>query len=107
MGPRSDNRGYELCIPAERTPPVVASMGPRSDNRGYGAEDMDKLLIEVRLQWVHGRITVVMPRVCKSGLLCGLPPCLRAVAVGSQPSAGGDGGPWQLLLRRLALRTRE
>jgi hypothetical protein len=38
-----------------------ALMGPRSDNRGYGEDDgFNDLRFDV-LQWVHGRITVVMP----------------------------------------------
>ena len=36
-----------------------ASMGPRSDNRGYLKPRMIRF-IEKLLQWVHGRITVVI-----------------------------------------------
>ena len=34
-------------------------MGPRSDNRGYVPE-RDQAIDGIELQWVHGRITVVM-----------------------------------------------
>ncbi len=46
-------------IPARLPSPSHASMGPRSDNRGYGGRDR-RLLTTIKLQWVHGRITVVM-----------------------------------------------
>ncbi len=63
MGPRSDNRGYVLGTSRQLLAwQSIASMGPRSDNRGYAGygpvvtyNDGD-----VWLQWVHGRITVVM-----------------------------------------------
>ena len=38
---------------------LQASMGPRSDNRGYGLR-IGFCDLSVRLQWVHGPITVVM-----------------------------------------------
>ena len=59
MGPRSDNRGYvatTAIIPAAD----LASMGPRSDNRGYALDERTELVVNLTLQWVHGRITVVM-----------------------------------------------
>jgi hypothetical protein len=37
-----------------------ASMGPRSDNRGYAHTASSSSAMLSRLQWVHGRITVVM-----------------------------------------------
>jgi hypothetical protein len=37
-------------------------MGPRSNNRGYGNMREAKVDPEFMLQWVHGRITVVMSR---------------------------------------------
>src|SRR5260370_5219210 len=60
MGPRSDNRGYEQL--REVHPPAAskASMGPRSDNRGYGPWKVKWCQELLRLQWVHGPITVVM-----------------------------------------------
>src|SRR5438128_1754418 len=36
-----------------------ASMGPRSDNRGYVAASERAYSTFLKLQWVHGRITVV------------------------------------------------
>ena len=39
---------------------IVASMGPPSDNRGYVIERRHCGMMSCRLQWVHGRITVVM-----------------------------------------------
>src|SRR5712692_8795696 len=35
MGPRSDNRGYDLIGRSASNAGSAASMGPRSDNRGY------------------------------------------------------------------------
>ena len=35
-------------------------MGPRSDNRGYVGRPFRFGMIYLELQWVHGRITVVM-----------------------------------------------
>ncbi len=35
-------------------------MGPRSNNRGYGVAERLRKLGACTLQWVHGRITVVM-----------------------------------------------
>ncbi len=58
MGPRSDNRGYGRRL-ARTDGAVQASMGPRSDNRGY-ARTGTSPAGHVSLQWVHGRITVVM-----------------------------------------------
>ena len=60
MGPRSDNRGYggrERAAPAGLG---AASMGPWSDNRGYARVNRLGEALMILLQWVHGRITVVM-----------------------------------------------
>ena len=38
----------------------LASMGPRSDNRGYEIMPVFDKGGQVLLQWVHGPITVVM-----------------------------------------------
>ena len=35
-------------------------MGPRSDNRGYAIAPITHMSGSAGLQWVHGRITVVM-----------------------------------------------
>ena len=59
MGPRSDNRGYVLLLDSA-DPALEASMGPRSDNRGYAPEEVSPCDAGCELQWVHGRITVVM-----------------------------------------------
>ena len=37
MGPRSDNRGYDVIADLQLKVDALASMGPRSDNRGYAA----------------------------------------------------------------------
>ena len=37
-------------------------MGPRSDNRGYVGVMVALIVARLLLQWVHGRITVVMRR---------------------------------------------
>ncbi len=42
-----------------------ASMGPRSDNRGYGGIGYRPIVSGMVLQWVHGRITVVMHRASR------------------------------------------
>src|SRR5437016_4793153 len=64
MGPRSDNRGYaEEAV--RRNEERAASMGPRSDNRGYDRGLARRVAGGRQLQWVHGRITVVMARVWK------------------------------------------
>src|SRR2546423_359505 len=36
-------------------------MGPRSDDRGYGLRSPASISMFTKLQWVHGRMTVVMP----------------------------------------------
>src|SRR5438132_14334799 len=41
MGPRSDNRGYDVHAVLTGNPMSRASMGPRSDNRGYGAAKLE------------------------------------------------------------------
>src|SRR5438093_1056917 len=61
MGPRSDNRGYGSPQAARQIDPH-ASMGPRSDNRGYVLPAPPAPQPGRALQWVHGLITVVMPR---------------------------------------------
>src|ERR1022692_4056000 len=67
MGPRSDNRGYGGYGEEGANRRTKASMGPRSDNRGYDA-DRGTLAVDMgMLQWVHGRITVVM---CADRLGC-------------------------------------
>src|SRR5262249_59444796 len=61
MGPRSDNRGYgRIHVPLLAQ--SNASMGPRSDNRGYGVIHVHADATAL-LQWVHGRITVVMDKL--------------------------------------------
>ena len=60
MGPRSDNRGYVRIRVGTGKRKGSASMGPRSDNRGYAFIPWPSILFVSRLQWVHGRITVVM-----------------------------------------------
>src|SRR5579871_1174370 len=62
MGPRSDNRGYQSQAGRRKACPK-ASMGPRSDNRGYQKSGGTSLPTPMRLQWVHGRMTVVIVNV--------------------------------------------
>ena len=40
-------------------------MGPRSDNRGYAPLVISVMFFSDPLQWVHGRITVVMLETIK------------------------------------------
>ncbi len=58
MGPRSNNRGYGRSEAGDGRA-NRASMGPRSNNRGYVVEPVRRGR-NPQLQWVHGRITVVM-----------------------------------------------
>ena len=46
-------------------------MGPRSDNRGYVGYRAASDAVAMSLQWVHGRITVVMKfcRSCQSSVI--------------------------------------
>src|SRR2546422_825853 len=45
-----------------------ASMGPRSDNRGMASASPRKRPTALALQWVHGRITVVMGTASALGI---------------------------------------
>src|SRR5438309_1906110 len=60
MGPRLDNRGYGRHRRARMRLQATASMGPRSDNRGYETPEGVRLRFQGKLQWVHGRITVII-----------------------------------------------
>ncbi len=61
MGPRSDNRGYELAGLAVHHL-AGTSMGPRSDNRGY----QDRRLLGAR-----GMVTSMGPRSDNRGYQAG------------------------------------
>ena len=52
----------EQILDIDRPSKSTASMGPRSDNRGYDQNAYINVLapLKIVLQWVHGRITVVM-----------------------------------------------
>src|ERR1700722_10101943 len=79
MGPRSDNRGYGQQ--GTRQDPVRrASMGPRSDNRGYVSTRPPAGFASGSLQWVHGRITVVMAG--RAGVWVASWPCFNGSTVG-------------------------
>ncbi len=70
---------------------MQASMGPRSGNRGYVPTCYPLLHLMVELQWVHGPVTVVMPR----RLFCGFHNIL------SRPPREAAPQEWTPVLRRL------
>ncbi len=66
MEPRSFNRGDPITMTAARGF-LLASMEPRSFNRGdrYGNSIISTRI--TRLQWSHGRLTVVTARIKREG----------------------------------------